>query len=311
MSQSKLMSLSGVSQAVADQKGYVLVLGAACCWATSGVLLKEILVRYGPPPLSLAFWRDGLTFAFMALALGVYRRDLLRVDRKVLLPLIGLGVISVGIFHVLWVYAVMLIGVAPSHVFNYTAPAFVVLLSWLLWREPITLQKMGAVVLAYAGCLLMAQVYDLSVFRLNWVGFLVGLGTGVTWATYPIFSKMVLKRYSSWTVVTYAFGLSALTILLPQPWQTLSFPFTQPAHIWLWLWLLALLPTVGGFCLYSWGLKYLTASAAVITATAETLVATILAFLIFGDTLAWGQVLGGVIIVLGIVVLSRNRVTNT
>jgi len=39
----------------------------------------------------------------------------------------------------------------------------------------------------------------------------------------------------------------------------------------------------------------------------ETLVAAILAFLIFGDTLDGAQVLGGAMIVMGIVILARKR----
>ena len=290
---------------LASPKGYLLVIAAAGCWATSGIFTKQILINYAPPPLALAFWRDALTFAMMFGALVLFRRGQLRVARRDWLPLVALGVISVGIFHVLWVYAVSLIGVAPAVVLNYTAPAFAVLFAWLLWREPITLPKIGAVFLTFAGCVLVAQIYDLSRFRLNWVGFLVGLGTGVTWATYPIFSKMVLKRYSSWTVVTYAFGLSALTILLPQPVQTLSYPWSQPAEMWFWLLLLALVPTVAGFWLYSVGLRYLTVGAAMITATVETVAAALLAFLIFGDILGVVQILGGALIVTGIVLLAR------
>jgi DME family drug/metabolite transporter len=305
MSPAWLARQAQVRHYMASQKGYWLVTAAACCWATSGIFTKEILVRYTPTPLALAFWRDCLTFGVMVLALGLFRRDLLRVDRRALPPLIALGVLSVGVFHILWVYAVALIGVAPAVVLNYTAPAFVVLLSWLLWREPVTHRKLGAVVLAFAGCILIARAYNLSQFRLNWVGLLVGLGTGITWATYPIFSKMVLNRYSAWTVVTYAFGLSALTLLLPQPVASFSFPWSQPVDVWFWLGLLALVPTVGGFCLYNWGLKYLTASAAVITATVETVVATILAYLIFGDTLDGAQLFGGAMIVMAIVVLAR------
>ena len=287
------------------QKGYLLVTGAACCWATSGVLTKQILMNYAPTPLALAFWRDFLTFVLMFLVLGLFRRDMLGVARQDMLPLIGLGVISVGSFHVLWVFSVDLIGVAPAHVFNYTAPAFVVLLSWLLWREPITLRKMGAVLLTFAGCILVARAYDLSQFRLNWVGALVGLGTGITWATYPIFGKISLNRYSTWTVVTYAFGLAALAILLPQPLRTLSFPWSQPIHVWFWLWLLALVPTAGGFCLYSWGLNHLTASAAIITAAVEPFIAALLAFIIFGNVLSLAQILGGALIVMGIAILTR------
>jgi drug/metabolite transporter (DMT)-like permease len=270
-------------------------------------LLRHILENYAPTPLTLAFWRDFLTFIALFAALACSRRDLLRVARRDMLPLLGMGVIGVGVFHVLWVYAVDLIGVAPAHVFNYTAPAFVVLFSWLLWREPLTRRKLGALLLTFAGCVLVAEVYDVSQFRLNWVGILVGLGTGVTWAMYGIFGKLSLERYSAWTLVTYAFGLSALTILLPQPLRALSFPWSRPAHVWFWLWLLALLPTVGAFSLYTWGLHYLSASAAVITASVEPFLAAILAFIVFGDTLTPWQIVGGVLTVGGIIVLSTRE----
>jgi len=288
-------------------KGYVWVLAAASCWATSGVLLKHILENYAPTPLALAFWRDFLTFITMFAALACFRRDGLRVARRDLPPLLGMGVISVGVFHVLWVYAVDLIGVAPAHVLNYSAPAFVVLFSWLLWREPLTQRKLGALLLTFAGCALVVEVYDVSQFRLNWVGILVGLGTGVTWATYSIFGKLSLERYSAWTLVTYAFGLSALTILLPQPARTFSFPWSQPAQVWFWLWLLALIPTVVGFCLYTWGLRHLSASAAIITASVEPFLAAILAFIAFGDTLTPWQILGGLLTVSGIVILATRE----
>lgn len=285
-------------------RGYLFVLGAASCWATSGVLLKHILENYAPTPLALAFWRDFLTFILMFAVLVSLRRDGLRIARRDLAPLIGMGVISVGVFHILWVHAVDLIGVAPAHVLNYTAPAFVVLFSWLLWREPLTWRKLVALLLTFAGCALVVEAYDLTQFRLNWVGLLVGLGTGVTWATYGIFGKLSLSRYNAWTLVTYAMGLAALTILLPQPMRTLSFPWSRPAHVWLWLWLLALLPTVVGLSLYTWGLRHLSASAAIITASVEPLLAAILAFIAFGDTLTPWQIVGGVLTVGGIVVLS-------
>jgi drug/metabolite transporter (DMT)-like permease len=214
-------------------------------------------------------------------------------------------VISVGLFHVLWVYAVDQIGVAPAHVFNYTAPAFVVLFSWLLWREPITRGMLAALLLTFVGCVFVARAYDWSQFQLNWKGTLVGLATGITWATYSIFSKISLQRHSPWTLITYAFGLSALVILLAQPARALSFPWSQPRHVWIWLWLLALVPTVTGFCLYTWALRYLSASGAIITATTETVLAALLAYLLFGEVLAPLQILGAALIVLGLVSISK------
>ena len=69
-------------RAKSSAKGYLMVLGAAACWATSGVLLKQILVNYDPTPLTLAFWRDFLTFIVLFSSLVLFRRDLLRVERR-------------------------------------------------------------------------------------------------------------------------------------------------------------------------------------------------------------------------------------
>ena len=64
-------------------KGHLLVLGAASCWATSGILLKKIMLSYDPTPLTLAFWRDFLTFVVLFLPLALFRRDLLRLERRI------------------------------------------------------------------------------------------------------------------------------------------------------------------------------------------------------------------------------------
>jgi len=292
------------------RKGYLLVLGAASCWATSGVLFKTIMVNYSPAPLTLAFWRCFLTFSVLFTVLLLFRRDLLRVERQALPLLAGAGVLGVALLQVLWVYAVELIGVAPAHILNYTAPAFVVVFSWLLWREPITWRKTAALALTFGGCIPVVRAYDFSQARLNWIGVLAGVGTGITWGLYAVFGKVLLRRHHSWTLMTYTFGMAALALLLPFPLRALTFPLSRPWHLWIWLWLLALLPGVVGYGLYTWGLGYLSASAAAITATAETFFAAILAALILGDVLTPWQVLGGVLIIVGVVILStRKQVT--
>ncbi len=80
-------------------------------------------------------------------------------------------------------------------------------------------------------------------------------------------------------------------------------------HIWFWLWLLALLPTVMGFSLYTWGLGYLSVSAANITVTIEVLLAAVLAFLAFGKVLGPLQILGGALIITGVVIHTHKQHT--
>ena len=128
----------------------------------------------------------------------------------------------------------------------------------------------------------------------------------LTYALYSIFGKHALERYAPWTVVTYAMGFGAAFLLLAQSPASLR-PVLTPSPLWGWLTALALGPTVGAFGLYTLGLRRVPASAASIVATLEPVTATILSFLFLGERFAPPQVLGGLMIIAGVVLLSSGR----
>ncbi len=285
------------------RRGYLLVLGATACWSTSGTFIRIILTNYAFTAWSLAFWRDLFAFALflvLALATGASR---LRVARRDLLPLAAMGAISIGIFHVLWAQAVVMIPIAVATVLNYTAPFFVVLFAWVLWHERPSRVQTAALVLAFAGCLLVTGVYDVRNSNLNWPGLLVGLSTGVTYATVSIFGKSALKRYVPFTIMTYAFGFGALTVLVLQPGAVV-----QSANLlsgaWISIAVLAIFSTVSGFALYTNGLKYLSAGSASITATLEPVIAAALAFALLGEVIGVIQMLGGLLVIAAVILLA-------
>jgi DME family drug/metabolite transporter len=278
-------------------------LTATVCWATSGTLIKIILQRYGLSPWALAFWRDLLTFGVFLLMTARLGAARLRVSRRDLPALAALGAISIGIFHVLWAVAVFMIPVAVATVLNYTAPAFVVLFAWALWRERPGQRQVAALALAFAGCVLVTGAYNLTDAGLNWPGLLVGLSTGLTYALFTILGKPVLRRYDSWTVLTYAFGFATLTLLLLQPGAALEM-FARPLAAWLWIVALVLISTVTGFGFYTAGLKYLSAGSASITATLEPVIAAGLAFALLGEVIGPVQMLGGGLVIGAVVLLA-------
>jgi DME family drug/metabolite transporter len=288
------------------RRGYLLVLAATFCWATSGTFIKIILQRYALSVWALAFWRDLLTFALFLALTAILGAGRLRVARRDLLPLAAMGAISIGIFHVLWALAVTMIPVAVATVLNYTAPAFVVLFAWVLWHETPTRQQTGALILALAGCLLITGAYNLADANLNWRGLLVGLSTGLTYGTFTIFGKTALRRYDSWTVLTYAFGFAVLTLLILRPGAALEM-FAMPLSAWLWIAALVIVSTVTGFGFYTRGLKYLSASSASITATLEPVIATGFAFALLGEVIGLVQMLGGGLVI-GAVILLATKV---
>lgn len=301
-----------------SRRGYLLVLAATVCWSTSGTFIRLILNNFAFTSWTLAFWRDAFTFVMFLLvvaALGVGaatrhsgnvtpRPQRLRVARKDLLSLAAMGALSIGLFHVIWNQAVRMIPVAVATVLNYTAPFFVVLFAWVLWRERPTRVQTLALVLAFVGCLLVTGAYDFSNADLNWLGLLMGLLSGVTYGTLSIFGKRALKKYDPWTVMTYAFGFGALTVFTLQPAAIVQ-SITLPPVAWLAVGVLALVSTVAGFSFYMNGLKTLSASSASITATLEPVIATGLAFVLLGEAVSPIQMAGGVLVIGAVALLAR------
>ena len=288
------------------RRGYLLVLAATICWATSGTFIKIIRHDYGLSAWTLAFYRDLFTFIIflsISVVLGV---DRLRVARRDLIPLAAMGAISIGIFHVLWAMAVTMLPVAVATVLNYTSPVFVVLFTWALWHEKPDRRQTVAVIMAFVGCVFVTGAYNIADMNWNWLGLLVGLFTGLTYGLFTIFGKNALRHYDSWTVLTYAFGFAAVTLLVLQPGATLEM-FTKPLSAWLWMIVLVVVSTVIGFGLYTSGLKQLSASSASITATLEPVIATGFAFALLGEVIEPVQMVGGIIVIISVLILAVKK----
>jgi len=283
--------------------GYAQVMGAATLWATLGLFYTGFIDVYGVPPLGVAFYRAALGFAILLIVLAVGRPAWLQVAVRDF-PLFALfGLLGVAAFFITYVYAIHLTGMAVAVVLMYTAPAWVSLIAWRLFGEEMGRVKVIALGLAFVGCALVARACDPAQVQLNLVGVLCGLGAGLTYGLYTIFNKVAVRRYSPWTVMLYALGFGAL-FLLPLQSAAVFRPLRQPALIF-WLLLLAIGPTLGAALLHTMSLQRLPASVVSIVATLEPAVATVLAWLFLGERLSVDQILGGVLILAGVLLLQR------
>lgn len=292
------------------QLGYLLVLAATICWATSGTFIKIIRQDYGLSAWALAFYRDLFTFVIFLSITAVLGAGRLRVGRRHLIPLAAMGAISIGIFHVLWATAVTILHVAVATVLNYTAPVFVVLFAWLIWHEKPNQRQTIAVIMAFVGCVLVTGAYNIIDMNVNWLGLLVGLSTGLTYGLFTIIGKSALRHHDAWTVLTYAFGFATLTLLIFRPGSLLEM-VAKPLSAWLWMIVLVVVSTVMGFGLYTSGLKHLSASSASIIATMEPVIATGFAFALLGEVIGPVQMVGGVLVIISVLILAVKKDTQT
>lgn len=285
--------------------GYLLIALAACLWGTLGLFFRVLHDDFQLSSLTIAFLRAAVAAALLLGVMLITRRRLLRISRRAAAFYLLYGLVGVAAFYFFYVQAVIQTSVTTAVVLLYTAPAFVSVIAWRAWGEPMTTRKLIALALAFAGCALVARAYDPAELRLNMLGLAFGLGAGLTYALYTAFSKFVLSRHSLWTALTYALVVGAL-FLAPLQSSDALLPLTLHPIGWVVVIGLAVGPTLGSLSLYNAGLARVPASNASLVATLEPVVASGLAFLFLGEHLEPWQLIGGGMVLAGTFLVNRN-----
>ena len=286
-------------------KGVLIASTGTVAWATTAIFIRYLLTHYTLTPFTLAFWRDLFLALSLLLVFRVARPDILRLKWRDLPFLVIYGGVILASFNASWTVSVDLNGAAVSTVMAYCSPAFAVVLERLILKEPFTWRKAVAAVLSLIGCAGVAKAYAPEVWRLNPLGLVIGVTSGLAFAVYSLAGRWSAKRYASpWTVMTYGFLFAACALSLTQRPNTI---FALGTHWdgWLILATLSLVPTLIGYGLYTVSLRYLPASVGTVIASMEPAFTAVLAIFILGEQLEPLQWLGAGLI-LGAVLLAQS-----
>jgi drug/metabolite transporter, DME family len=280
-----------------NKLGILFVTLAGALWGITGTVTKYIYA-YGLEPMSLALLRIGISFvALYAFALATGRR--VRLKREDIPFFLAFGAVSVTAFNLFYLSAIQLSTVTTAVVLLYTAPAFSLLAARLVLKESLTRRKVIALVLTFTGILLVVEAYRPGQLMLNVPGVLTGLGAGLTYGIYSIFTKGALRRgYGTMETVIIALGtgLFCLFFIRP-PWHILPL-FSEPLLFWLLVVVVAVFCTMLAYVFFVTGLVHVEAGKATMIAAVEPVVAIVVAFLFLGEVMTWIQALG-VLAVLG------------
>lgn len=285
-------------------RGLLICLAGTTVWSTTAIFIAHLSNHYRLPPLVLAFWRDLFVALGLALGLGLLRPSLLRIPypRRNLVFFIAYG-LTLAIFNALWTTSVALNGAAVATVLVYSSPAFTALAERYLFGERFGLFRVVALVMSLAGCILTSGAYSRDAWSVNPLGIIVGLSGGLAFTAYSLFGKAAHRReISPWTATFGAFTMATAFLLLLQHRATLFWLGNQ-ASGWALLVTLALVPTIGGYGLYTVSLAYLPAAVANIVVTLEPVMTGIMAYLILGEQMTSIQLLGGGLILTGVFLL--------
>lgn len=288
--------------------GYGAVFATTVMWATSGIFIKLILTSAEISEYTLAFYRDSATFFCLLIILLIFRRPLLKVERRDIPWLAALGGLGLGIFHLLWNFGVGINGVAVSTVQQAIMPIILAVAARLIFKEAFDTRKIIAVALTLSGAFFISGLLRGGGEEINVAGVLVGFAIPVTYAMFNLFGKRITGKYHPFTILTYGFGFGAL-ILLPIQFFVPA-PLSFPPVSFLWLGGLVIISTLLPFALYTATLRKIQVSVAGLLSMAEIPIAFLYAYILFREMFSFYQWIGTALIVGGIslfVVLNRRR----
>lgn len=237
-----------------------LMLALVKLASDSGLALPEILFwRQLPtvPVIFLLFWASGRLGSFRSERLGQH-------GVRAILGLIGMA-LNFG--------AVTLLPLAEATSFNFSAAIWAVILSALMLHEKVGIWRWGAVVLGFAGVLLIAQPGD---GHIPLLGAGVALGAAFMIALISIYIRDLTRTEDSLAIVFYfaLFTLPVLALSLPFVWQT------KNAEQWFYLVALGISGLLGQYLLTS-ALRYGSVASVMVMDYSALIWATLLGWSLF------------------------------
>jgi drug/metabolite transporter (DMT)-like permease len=220
-------------------------------WGYSWVVMK-IALRYARP-LDFATLRVGIGCALLFVIVAARGRGfaLARYRMAVLL-----GLLQVALFVALTQFALWFAGPGRTSVLTFTMPFWMIVLAHFILRERMRGPQWLAVVLGFAGLVLIVEPWSLT----NLAGSLLAVAAGAVWATAAVLSKRWPTDsadpllFTAWQLL---FGFVALLVLAalnpPHPVQwnatfiaSLLFSSVLATAIAWWLWTYVLAHTPAG-----------------------------------------------------------------
>jgi len=299
-------------------KGYLIAGMGIAFWSTTGVIMSHLFTQYGISVLLLQFWRNTLVCVALIPTLYLLKRSLLHLNATQIGFYVLYGLV-LALFNLIWALSVRTNGAAVGTVLGFSSAGFTVLIAWWLFREPLGVAKILAVILSLTGCVMVSNAYRAEMWKLNPVGVLTGLFSGLLFAGYNLMGKEAARRkLSAWTCLLYSFALSAAFLLLFNHVPALSrtagspgvFVPSMPLRGWLILIAFSFIPTLFGFGLFNLSLNYLPAGVASLLATAEPVMTTTLAYVFLHERMTLVQIVGGLIILSAVLLVRGEKGTS-
>ena len=277
---------------------------AAAIWGSMYVVSKIVLATI--PPLMLVWLRYGVALVTL-LAAAMLVRASWRIARRDWWRVAQIGVVGYGVSISAQFIGTKLATAQLGSLITAGTPAFMVIFAYLLLRERITLSKIGAIVLATMGVLLIVGM-GVSTPHVRVGELILGIAA-LSWAWMSVLVKTLPSMYSSLTVTLYAIAI-AFCLMTPlaftqMSWSHLVTVMTYQPRLIGYVAYLGAVSTAVAFFLWNYGLQQVEAGIGGLYLFFQPVVGGILGWFWLGERFGWAFIGGAMLIGFGVFLALR------
>ncbi|MFD1714033.1 DMT family transporter [Amnibacterium flavum] len=293
--------------------GYLYALISAAMFGANGSVVK-LIIEAGLSPAQVTFFRSLGGAVLCGLVLLFTDRRSFRPGLRTLAVLAALGLVGVAGVQFFYAQAIGRLPVGIALLIEYLGVPLVAVIALVVFREPIKARLWVGIALMLGGLAVVAQVWDSTLEPLGVV--LAGLAA-LGLAAYFLIGERGVRTATPMAVGFWSMATATVFwTIFGGWWQIDPAVFTSTSEVGAgalevpFLGLLAFALIFGTFLPFVIGylaLKHLGATRGGVLASSEVVFAFAAAWLFLGESLDLTQILGALIVVVGIVLAQTAR----
>jgi drug/metabolite transporter (DMT)-like permease len=277
-------------------------------WAANFIVVKDAIATL--PPVGFTMLRYGLASIALLVILRLYEGDV-RLPRPDVLRILLLGGLGFGLYQILWTTGLVSIPAGDSALIIASTPVLVAVLAVIIGADTLTPLKFAGAGLSFLGVVVVIAAGVGISMSGSALGSLLTLGAAACWASYTAFAAPILRRHSPLVLTTWA-TIGGTLVLIPPGVAQLAAPGalgpTQAERfvpIVLAVAYSGVLAAAFANVIVFNGVRLLGPTRVITLQSFVPPMAVVLAFFFLGEPIRPAQVVGGLIILLGVALTRR------
>jgi drug/metabolite transporter (DMT)-like permease len=276
-------------------------------WAANFIVVKAANEQI--PPVTFAFLRFSIAAATLLAALR-WREGSLGLPRRDALAVLGLGALGFGAYQIMWSIALQDIPAGDSALLIATTPVITALLAVRIGADTLTPTRLLGSLTSFAGVAVIVASGPGFSLGSALIGDALTLAAAACWSVYTAFGAPILRRHSPLRTTAWAMVGGSLLLAIPGAAQAIGVDWAAiRPDAWAGLAFSALIPAGVANVLVFAAIRLLGPTRITAYQFLVPFIAVLLGAAFLSEPVRVGQVLGGIVIVLGVAITRSDRLT--